>query len=59
MTEPITIKGKVNKGIAGYHNIASKDPALEKLKGNMVTVQIVAVEPTVEASKTGDKPVGK
>lgn len=60
MTEQITIKGKVNKGVpAGYHNIASKDPALEKLKGSIVTVQIIAVESVGDTQKTGDKPVGK
>lgn len=59
MTEQITIKGKVNKGVpAGNFNISSKDPALANLWGKIVTVQVIAVE-AGEAPKTGDKPVGK
>ncbi len=40
----IQIKGKVNKGIAGYMNIMTKDTRMQALRGKIVTLRVIAVE---------------
>jgi hypothetical protein len=49
MSEEIQFKGKVNKGIAGYSNIMTKDPRFEALRGKTCTFKIMAIETTTEA----------
>ena len=46
--ETILFKGKVNKGISGYTNIATKDPRIESLRGKIITLQITAIEEVTE-----------
>lgn len=49
----IQIKGKVNKGIQGYHNIMVKnDTRLEALRGKNVILRVIAVEDTMNAGQT-------
>jgi len=63
MTEPITIKGRVNKAVGGYYNLLTKD--LEPYADTILTLQVVSAEPApprppkVPKKLAGDKPVGK
>ncbi len=48
MTGQIEFKGKVNKGIANYWNIMTKDIRLETLRGKTVVLRLITVEETTE-----------